>query len=427
VHRARRALDWWLAAGERAITRRDLPTVAVALQTARTAAALFPDGGGLPSRARLALIEAQRLMMTGDYAQAARAAAEAAALAERAGLARAVATARLTEAWIANWTGMQSLEEFDRVVQRAVDACRGAGDAAGEVEALHIGTNHLFSIGRLGESIEANERLLEQARRIGDPARTATILMRLTNSENLRGNLATAMGYLAEAEALAAQTGLRNVALQAHLPRGTRLLLVGDLPGAERVFRQYVVAARDAGVVQQQVSALRFVSYALLWQNVPGPAAEALDQALVLSESSGERWNRTELFALRARAALDLGDIPSAESFMNHALELLREDDVTAISEVHHHLGMIRAAQGRDAEAEASLRRSLEAVRMTDYGWPTTNSALALAKFLAERGKVIEAAALADDRERWMRDHDVHPWAPEITEIRSLIAAATRS
>jgi tetratricopeptide (TPR) repeat protein len=251
--------------------------------------------------------------------------------------------------------------------------------------------------------------------------------MRLTNSENLRGNLATAMRYLAEAEALAAQTGLRNVALQAHLPRGTRLLLVGDLPGAERVFRQYVVAARDAGVVQQQVSALRFVSYALLWQNVPGPAAEALDQALVLSESSGERWNRTELFALRARAALDLGDIPSAESFMNHALELLREDDVTAISEVHHHLGMIRAAQGRDAEAEASLRRSLEAVRMTDYGWPTTNSALALAKFLAERGKVIEAAALADDRERWMRDHDVHPWAPEITEIRSLIAAATRS
>jgi hypothetical protein len=112
---------------------------------------------------------------------------------------------------------------------------------------------------------------------------------------------------------------------------------------------------------------------------------------------------------------------------MNHALELLREDDVTAISEVHHHLGMIRAAQGRDAEAEASFRRSLEAVRMTDYGWPTTNSALALAKFLAERGKVIEAAALADDRERWMRDHDVHPWAPEITEIRSLIAAATRS
>ncbi|TMD09448.1 MAG: hypothetical protein E6J01_01830 [Chloroflexi bacterium] len=427
THRARRALDWWLAAGDKAITRRDVATVAAALQTGRVAAALLPDGGGLPSRARLALLEAQRLMMTGDYAEAARAAAEAAQLAAQAGLGRAVATARLTEAWIANWTGMQSLEEFDRVVERAVEACRLAGDAAGEVEALHIGTNHLYSIGQLGEFIEANRRLLEQARTIGDSARIAAILMRLASSETNRGELAAADRYLAEAEAMAAKTGLRNIALQAHLPRGTKFLLVGDLRAAEQVFRAYLVAARDAGVVQQQVSALRFVSYALLWQNLPAPAAEALDQALVLSESSGERWNRAELFALRARAALDLGNIPSAENFMQRALAVLRDDDVTAVSEVYHHLGMIRAAQGRDTEAEASLRRSLEAVRGTDYHWPTSNSTLALAEFLAQRGRAAEAAALVADRDRWVGQHELHLWDPQIAKVRNLIAAATRS
>ncbi|HYS02310.1 MAG TPA: adenylate/guanylate cyclase domain-containing protein [Candidatus Eisenbacteria bacterium] len=425
--RARRALDWWLASGDRAITRRDVAVVAAALQTARVAAGLLPDGGGLPSRARLALLEAQRLMMTGDYAQAARAAAEAAGLAEQAGLARVVATARLTEAWIANWTGMQSLEEFDRVVQRAVEACRQAGDDAGEIEALHIGTNHLYSIGLLGEFIKANERLLEQARTIGDSARIAAILMRLASSETNRGELAAADRYLADAEALAAQTGLRNVALQAHLPRGTRLLLTRDLHGAEQVFRQYLVAARDAGVVQQQVSALRFLGYALLWQDLPAPAAEALDQALALSESSGERWNRAELLALRARAALELGDIPLAENFMDRALAMLRDDDVTAVSEVYHHLGMIRAARGRDAEAEASLRRSLEAVRRTDYHWPTSNSTLALAEFLAQRGRITEAAALVAEREGWIREHELHLWDPQIAEVRNLITAATRS
>ncbi len=426
-HRASRALDWWLASGDRAITRRDLPTVAAALQTARAAGALLPDAGGLASRARLALLEAQRLLMTGDYSDAAQAAAEAAGLAQQADLPRVVATARLTEAWIANWTLVGGLADFDRIVQRAVDACRRAGDAAGEVEALHIGTNHLYAIGRLGEFIEANERLLERARKIGDSARTATILMRLANSETLRGNMAAADRHLAEAEALAAQTGLRNVALQAHLPRGSKLRLAGDVQGAEQVFRQFDAAAREAGMVQWQVSALRFVSYALLDQDLPAQAAEALDQALTLSESSGERWNRAELFALRARAALNLGDIPSAEHFINQAGAVLRDDDVTAISEVHHHLGIIRAAQGRDVEAEASLRRSFAAVRNTEYGPPTTNSALALAKFLAERGQVTEAAALVADRERWMREHDVHLWDPQIAAVRNLIAAATRS
>jgi hypothetical protein len=155
---------------------------------------------------------------------------------------------------------MQSLEEFDRVVQRAVEACRRAGDAAGEVEALHIGTNHLYSIGLLGEFIKANERLLEQARTIGDSARIAAILMRLASSETNRGELAAADRYLADAEALAAQTGLRNVALQAYLPRGIRLLLVGDLQAAEQVLRQLTDAARDAGVVQLQVAALRHLA-----------------------------------------------------------------------------------------------------------------------------------------------------------------------
>jgi len=112
---------------------------------------------------------------------------------------------------------------------------------------------------------------------------------------------------------------------------------------------------------------------------------------------------------------------------MDRALAVLRADDVTAISEVHHHLGMIRAAQGRDAEAEASFRRSLDAVRNTQYHWPTTNSALALAKFLAERGRVSEAAALVAERERWLREHELHFWDSQIAEVHNLIAAATRS
>ncbi|MDQ6877773.1 MAG: AAA family ATPase, partial [Candidatus Dormibacteraeota bacterium] len=181
-NRARRALEWSLAAGDRAITRRDLSTVDAALQTARAAGGVVPDGGGASPRARLAMLEAQRLVMIADYANAGMASAKAAELAEEAGLLHVVAAARLSEAWIFNYAGFTKLEELDRLVDRAAEACRAAGDLAGEIEARHLGTNHLFAIGRVRESIVANERLLEQARAIGDSPRMATILMRLANS-----------------------------------------------------------------------------------------------------------------------------------------------------------------------------------------------------------------------------------------------------
>jgi tetratricopeptide (TPR) repeat protein len=322
---------------------------------------------------------------------------------------------------IFNFAGSTKLDELDRLVDRAVEACRAAGDIAGEIEARHLGTTHLFAIGRLSESIAANQRLLEQARAIGDSPRMASILMRLANTEALVGNAPEVDRWLAEAEVLAEQSGLRTVALQAHLPRGINFMFRGDLAGAEAVFRKYVAAAQDAGAVQIQMSALRFLSYAVHYQGKHSEAAEALDQALALSEASGERWNRTELYALRSRMALELRDLITSEVFINRALEVLRDDDVTAISEVFHHLGELRSVQGRDPEAEAAFRRGLAAVSETEYRWPKTNSALVLAKFLAARGRIDEAAALVDERERSVRSTGLRLWDPQIEEIHNLI------
>jgi predicted ATPase/class 3 adenylate cyclase len=422
-HRARRALEWSLAAGDRAAPRRNLPALDASLQTARESAARLPNGGGLQSRARLSLLEAERLMITADYPAAAEATAAAANLAEEAGLPAVVAKARLSEAWIVNFAGMQSLEEFDRVVERAVDACRKAGDIPGEIEARHIGSNHDWAMGRIAEYIETNEELLAQARSIGDSAHVAAILVRLTPAEGMRGNQPVAERHLAEAESLAATLGFRNIGLGALMQRAGRFVIMGDLANGERSYREFLAAAEDAGAVQYLVSALRFLGRVLLYQHRPRDAAMALDRALDLSETSGERWNRTELFGLRARAALLLGDIEAADSFVNRALSSIREEDVTAISEVYNHVGRIRAAQGRNSEAEAAQRRSLEAIAQTDYNWMKTEPTLALARLLAERGAMKEARALLDEREHWAHAQEIHLWDPEIDAVRSLITA----
>ncbi|MDQ6877470.1 MAG: AAA family ATPase [Candidatus Dormibacteraeota bacterium] len=424
-HRARRALDWSLASADRASTRRDLTTLDAALHNARDAVAHMPDGGGLESRARLALLEAERLVITADYPAAARATAAAADLAEEAGLPAVVAKARLSEAWIANWAGMQEIDEFDRTVERAVDACRKAGDIAGEIEARHIGTNHQWALGRLGEFIEINEGLLAQARSIGDSAHAAAILVRLAPAYGMLGDQPAAERVLAEAESLATTLGFRNIGLGALMQRANRSTVMGDLDASERVHREFLAAAADEGAVQYHVAALRHLARVLLYQHRADEAATALDRAIELSETTGERWNRSEILGLRARAALLTGDLDAAEGFISRALSSLRGNDVTAISEVQNHLGMIRAAQGRQPEAEEAQRRSLDAIAQTDYNWLKTQPTLALAGLLAERGAVAEAMPLFEERVRWVREQKTHLWDAQIDELRSMIAAKT--
>ncbi len=423
--RARRAVKWSLALADRARARHDLRNLDAALQTARSAATALSDSVGFELRARIRLLEAQSLVMRADYGAATVAADEAAALGEQGNLLPLVATARLTQAWIGNWAG-EGVTDFTARVERAIEAAQKVGDTSGEIEARHLGTNILFSTGRLDEFVEENKRLLAQARSMGDEPHAAAILERIAHVELLSGNLEIAERYTTEAVSLASTLGLRNVALDLARARAHRLLFRGEFDAAIDAYRQLIRDADDAGVGQMQIAGLRFMGYALRWQRRYSEMAEALDRAIELSETSGERWNRAEVIASRARAALELGEIDTADRFIRRALESLRSDDVTGTSEVYDHLGMIRAAQGRDAEAEAALRRGVDSIINTRYVWVLGNAVVDLARFLAQRGRQDEARALIEPFARGLETRRRHMSDQEINEVRELITAATR-
>jgi class 3 adenylate cyclase/tetratricopeptide (TPR) repeat protein len=423
MDRARRAMEWALAMCDRARRRHEVWVLESGLNVVRSAIASLPDGGGLDARARVRLLEAQLLVMKAEYGEAGKAAAEAAALAEHAGLLPLVATARLTEAWIHNWAGEGSLEDLARMADRAVEACRNAGDLPGEIEARHIGTNVYFASGDLATFVALNEALVTQARAIGDTAHEAAITVRLVAVEYMRGNASLSARHAAEAEVLAARHGLRNVTLRLAFDRAAICMFAGDLPEAEVLMREYEAAAREAGAVQHSISALRHLGYALVYAHKYVEAADAVDQALDLSEASGERWNRSELLGLRARVSLELGDVEAAAGFIDRALASLRRQDITAISEVYNHLGLIRAAQSRDEDAEAALRRSLQVIARTEYNSSRVTSALDLARFLAQRGRFGEARALCDEYDELADKRGWKVFRPDIAEIRRLIAA----
>lgn len=419
--RARHALEWLFALADRARTRHDIGTLESTLASLQTVAASLEDAGGQPTRARLRLLEAQLLVLKGDYQNARKTAAEAAALADEANLLSLEATARLTEAWIANWAQEDvSLGAFLAVVERAIEACRRAGDIQGEIEARHVGTNALWSTGRIDRYVAINEDLVRQARSAGDLPHVAAITARLAPAEIVRGNYEAANAHMVEAESLAVKYGLRNVALRVQFDRSNWLMWRGELAEAERRTREYLRAAVDAGAQQHQLSALRFLGYNLLYAGKPVEAAEILDEALALSESTGERWNRTEVLALRARAALDAGDIESADRFIQLGIGTIRSGDFTAVSETNLSLGLIRAAQNRPAEAEAALRRALDVVARTSYVNVAIPAALHLAIFLAKRGQREEARSLATRYGDLMRSRGFNIFDPLTREFERL-------
>ena len=58
---------------------------------------------------------------------------------------------------------------------------------------------------------------------------------------------------------------------------------------------------RDAAV-QLQISALRFLAYALRMRGDFSEMARVLDSSIAMSEATGERWNRAEVLGLRWEA-----------------------------------------------------------------------------------------------------------------------------
>jgi len=255
-----------------------------------------------------------------------------------------------------------------------------------------------------------NEELAERARSAGDVAHLAMVTARLVAADRIQGREEAARRHRREATELAAKHGFRNVALRVLMDTAGEAMDRGDFSHAEELWRELAASAEDAGAKQYEISAHRFLGNTLLHAGRPQEAAGVLDHALELSMATGERWNRSELFGMRARAALDSGDPVAADHFIEKALESLRSGDMTAISEVHVQLGAIRSAQHRDAEAEAALRQAFVAVAPTEFINVGVQAGLCLAIFLAQRGHSSEAAELFDRYAPVVKSRGWHIW-----------------
>ncbi len=141
------------------------------------------------------------------------------------------------------------------------------------------------------------------------------------------------------------------------------------------------------------------------------PAAERAFREAVRVFAANENHGRLcEAQRALAEVLLGEGKVEEAERHALAAHALVSPHDLTSRSSTMTTLGRVRAAQGRDDEAEDLLRDSLAQLANTDYRLLEVAARVALAQFLRSAGRDAEAvdveAGLPDPLPGWLGSED---------------------
>jgi tetratricopeptide (TPR) repeat protein len=98
-----------------------------------------------------------------------------------------------------------------------------------------------------------------------------------------------------------------------------------------------------------------------------------------------------------AQLLVERGKVEDAERWALEARKTVGPHDMSSRATTRMALGIVRAAQGRDEEAEALLREALEIIQATQLTASTLEVLETLAGFLRERGRVDEADVYAEE------------------------------
>jgi class 3 adenylate cyclase/tetratricopeptide (TPR) repeat protein len=287
------------------------------------------------------------------------------------------------------------VEQARRLGTEALELLDGApGDARSEALTL------VASVGWWGGDLTLVERYiteaLEIARDAARPDLESLALVELAAAHLARLELRKAEELLAEASALADSSGSLSAAAWGARIRGSILLRRGKFDEAAQEFKSAralfdeIGAASDAGRTQQ-------LEGVAVWQGGdPDRAEQIVREAVRQLLSLEERAKVIEAQRTLAELVLAKGHVEEAERWALSALETVGMQDMMSRANVRMVLGLVRAAQGRDEEAELLLREAIDSLSETDYRNVEPEPLAAYARFLRERGRNDEATAIED-------------------------------
>jgi ATP/maltotriose-dependent transcriptional regulator MalT len=255
----------------------------------------------------------------------------------------------------------------------------------------------------------------------------------------MRGDLAKEERLMQEAIYLARQANRKDYESEAADELASVYLARLELDRAAPLVEQAILLAEESGSAEARGRALRFAGQLHLYRRELDDADAALDSAREYLSEAGAAWTLGRTLNYSAWVARYKGDLPKAERLYRDSIRILAplEDratlcesqrglaellllegrvdeaeryalaaretvgphDATSLATTTMALGLVRAAQGRDEEAEALLREANDSIAASEHRLHQVETLESLGQFFLERGRDDEAAEADERRE----------------------------
>jgi class 3 adenylate cyclase/tetratricopeptide (TPR) repeat protein len=265
-------------------------------------------------------------------------------------------------------------------------------DVRGRFDALIIRASIGRWIGDLTEHERFAREALELVQLTGDKHLESAAVQTLARNYLTRLELDRAEPFVARACELAEESG--SIVARAHglATRGEFETLREDVEAAAAAIDEARSLFEEVGDAWALARALNGLAWVAVDRDDLGAAEKHFREAIRILKPLEDRGTLCESQRGLAQVLVWLGKVEEAERFALEARKTVGPHDQSSRATTRMALGLVRAAQGRDEEAEALLREALELIAATDFHVIRAEVLRALVSFLRSRRRDAEAA-----------------------------------